>query len=329
MRKRLSVGMFILFLLHAWAYSQEYLGNNMSFFQTKAKLYQHWLDAKGMGAALKVDKIELKNNGTEIELFLSLRTSDPDTAAALWTSLESSFAMQNANTDLGTALFHTFARMMEIPPAQGNVQIYFPNLNAPGYNPCFYVWFWEEDGKVKQESRINNCKALPISVSITPLRVLTVSNTSKTSIVSREQAEVVFDKILGYAQQRYEVKKYYERYPRVEEEDRTDYMLKIAVTDLNKEVLRDEDISAWCSFVNWLGGNCNDMRRERLEFIFYYNATDEGYHLSGQLTGKFGSGVYLPRTSGYMDMDPDFEEDFLKPYLKSFQKDLKRYLETH
>ena len=51
--------------------------------------------------------------------------------------------------------------------------------------------------------------------------------------------------------------------------------------------------------------------------------------LTGSLTGKFGSGVYKPRTSGYMDMEPDFEEDFLKPYVQRFNNDLKKYLEAH
>jgi hypothetical protein len=219
--------------------------------------------------------------------------------------------------------------MMEIPAAQGNVQVYFPNRDAPGYNPCFYVWIWEQNGEVKQESRLNNCKAQRLEIDVNPLRVLPVSNKSTSKINSKEQARVVFDKILSYARKRYEVVKYYERYPQVEEEERTAYMLKFSVTDLSKEVLNQEDISAWCGFVNWLGGNCNDMRRERLEFVFHYISTDEGYHLSGVLTGKFGSGVYRPRTSGYMDMDPDFEKDFLEPYVRRFQRDLKTYLEQN
>ena len=69
------------------------------------------------------------------------------------------------------------------------------------------------------------------------------------------------------------------------------------------------------------------LRRERLEFSIYYIPQNNGYRLDGELTGKFGSGVYMPRKSGYMDMDPDFENEFLLPYLRLFQEELREYLE--
>ncbi|NUQ22759.1 MAG: hypothetical protein HUU34_02325 [Saprospiraceae bacterium] len=308
-------------------FSQGYLGDDLAFFQKKASLYQEWLESKGMGKSLKMDKVELKKNGNELELFLSVRTHDPDSAAAIWTALVADFKKQNPDEELVSALFHTFVRLMEIPPVQGNVQVYFPNKNSAGYNPCFYVWIWEVDNKVKEESRVNNCKAQGLSITVEKPVVKAVSTKTATSISNKEQARVVFDKVLKYARQRYEVKKCEERNPRVEEDETTDYTLTFVVTDLCKEVLKEEEKSLWCDFVSRWWGPCNDMRRERLEFTFNYIATDTGYTLTGSLTGKFGSGVYVPRKSGYMDMEPDFEEDFLKPYVKQFQKDLKKYLE--
>jgi hypothetical protein len=307
--------------------AQDYLGDDLPFFQKKASLYQEWLDTKGMGKALKMDKVELTMNGNELELFLSVRTYDPDSAAAIWTGLVSGFKAQNSDEELVSALFRTFVRLMEIPPSQGNVQVYFPNKNSAGYNPCFYVWIWEEDDKVKEESRMNDCKAQSLSIAVETPMVRAVAAKNATPISNKEQARVVFDKILKYARQRYEVKKCENRNPRVGEEDVSDYMLTFTVSDLCQEVLTEERRSLWCDFVSAWWGPCNDMRRERLEFTFHYVPTDTGYTLTGSLTGKFGSSVYVPRKSGYMDMEPDFEEDFLKPYVKQFQKDLKKYLE--
>jgi hypothetical protein len=326
MNKTLNVSLFLL-LLTSLLQAQDFLGSDTSFFQVKAKLYQEWLDKKGMGKALKMDKVELKKNGNELELFLSVRTHDPDSAAAIWTSLGTDFKKQNPDEELVSALFHTFVRLMEIPPAQGNVQVYFPNKNSAGYNPCFYVWIWEEDNKVKEESRTNNCRAQQLTIDVAPAKVKQVTSKNATPISSKDQARVVFDKILRYARQRYEVKNCENRNPRVEEDETTDYSLTFTVSDLCREVLTEEERSLWCDFVTKWWGPCNDMRRERLEFTFNFIPNDTGYTLTGTLTGKFGSGVYVPRKSGYMDMEPDFEEDFLKPYVKKFQKDLKLYLE--
>ena len=297
------------------------------FYQQKSQLYQYWMDNNGLGGALSVNKYELKKNGHELELFLTLRTTDPDTAAAMWTNLVRAFEDVNNNKKLTDELFWTFTRMMEILPKQGNVQVYIPRADGPGFNPCFYVWVWEEEGRIAEESQINNCKAQPLNVMVQPVTISTVANVASVEVDDEEEARVVFDRIMTYAKERYEPIKHYERYPRVEEEERTDYMLKFTVSDLSKEVLHQEDLSPWCKFYRMIGGDCNDMRRERLEFTIHYTPGREGYRLTGTLTGKFGIGPFVPRTTAYMDMDPDFEEDFLKPYARRFQKELKAYLE--
>lgn len=326
---KLTLFTFLMVLFCTGLFAQDYLGGSETeeFYQVKTKLYEYWLDHNGLGKVLAVDKYELKKNDHELELFLTMRSHDPDTAAAMWTGLVRAYEDTNNGKKLVDELFRTFARMMEIPEKQGNVQIYVPHKTGYGYDPCFFVWIWEEDGRVLEESRINNCKAQPLAISVNPPVLKKVSNESVAKISNKDLAAEVFDTILEYARKQYEGKKYYERSPRVEVENRSGYLLKFNVSDLSKEVLHEEDISPLCGFVKWLGWECNDMRRERLEFTFIYSATDEGYLLSGELTGKFGSGVYRPRTKGYMDMEPDFEEDYLKPYVRDFQEELKKYLE--
>lgn len=326
MKRAINLGICLL-LIAAWAQAQDYLGDDVAFFNQKAARYQAWLDANGLGAHLKVDTIKLKKNGYELELFLSLRTYDPDTAAALWPALKARTLATRPGQTLPDALCRTFYRFMEIPAAQGNVQVYLPLKGQEGYDPCFYVWMWEENGQVQESSRLNNCKAQPFEVSVQVPAVKAAVATAEAAVSGREQARAVFDNILRYARARYERPLHDERNPRVGEEEISDYRLSFAVTDLSREVLTSERESLWCRFVQQVWGACNDMRRERLEFTFFYNATTEGYTLTASLTGKFGSGVYVPRRSGYMDMEPDFEEDFLKPYVRQFQRDLKRHLE--
>lgn len=327
MDKALKLTLFLALLGQHLLFSQDYLGDDLAFFENKSKLYQHWLDAKGMGEVLKVDLVELEKNGYELELILIMRTTDHDMAIAMWESLVKGYETRNPGSSLGEGLFKTFVRMMEIPPAQGNVQVYMPQKNGPGYNPCFYVWFWEENGMVKDETRPNNCKAQPLEIAVKTPPVKKLTDASEVRVNSGEEARVVFDRILQYARRHYEVKRCQEREPRVGEEKITDYSLSFSVNDLCQEVLKDEDKSLWCDFVELWWGPCNDMRRERLEFKFTYIPTRDGYLLAGSLTGKFGSGVYRPRKSGYMDMEPDFEEDYLAPYVEDFQKALKNYLE--
>ena len=104
--------------------------NDMPFFQSKAVLYQRWLDTTGLGQALEVETVRFarnpvtdKTNTQELELYLLLRDTNPNKAIALWKSAEKNF-LQSAGRPLKAELFQTFAHNMEIPPEQGNVQIY-------------------------------------------------------------------------------------------------------------------------------------------------------------------------------------------------------------
>ncbi len=311
-------------------HAQVFLGDDADFFNKKARLYQRWLDAKGYGQVLKVDEAKLAKNGMELELWLSLRTTNPDEGAALWNELQQTLAEQEDGESLDETLYYTFVRFMEIPPAQGNIQVYLPATSGGGYNPCFYYWIWEADNAIQHKKRINACKAQTLNIPVELPRVEQAVGTSEVAIDKKRSRQEVFDAVLHYARQRYEQPKEGcdDREPEVEQTDfNNEYVLKFHVSDLCREVLTDEEQSLWCDFVELWWGDCNDMRRERLEFTFHYTPTDDGYLLTGSLTGKFGSGVYKPRSSGYMDMEPDFEDDFLIPYVNRFQQDLKRYLE--
>ncbi|MEO6039415.1 MAG: hypothetical protein ABIQ93_13460 [Saprospiraceae bacterium] len=324
-----NICLFLLGFLPALLAAQtDDLSASLPFFSKTARQYQRWLDATGLGRALKVDSFQLKKNNTELELLLLLRTNDPDTAVALWKNINQNFPERGGDTlALENELFQTFARQMQIPPDKGNVQIYIRDKHGM-YIPCFYVWIWSDEGVLKTEVRLNECKAKIFEVTIKPVAVRQTAKGKKTTLPRKVQPNEVFDEILRFAREQYEVTTCYDRSPKVE----VDYQktknntLEFTVTDLCRVVLSDEQSSTWCNILQKLGYPCNDARRERLVFSFTYIPTDTGYQLSCRLQGLFGSGVYKPRVSGYMDMEPDFD-DYLNAYVNGFQNRLTERLQ--
>ena len=330
---RTPLTLSFLFFFSIFIYSQDYLGNDTLFFENKAKLYQHWLEKKGLGEILKVEWVQLSHNDLNLELILSIQESDLDKAINIWQSLVQHFNAGTSETDLKTYLFKTFTRMMEIDPEQGNIQVYVPlpdqavNGKTEFY-PCFYVWYWAENDQILEEARINICKGpQPVVIEI-ELPELTQANSSEKVVIQKQiDAATVFRKIEQYAHQRYDDLGYTEDTPsHIDVIYQDDYRFEFTVTDIRREILTDGKRSLWCRFVNYWWGDCDDVRRERLEFSFRFIPTEKGYILDGTLTGKFGSGVFVPRASGYMDMEPDFLEDYLKPYIRKFERDLAQYL---
>ncbi|MBC7777486.1 MAG: hypothetical protein H7246_18785 [Phycisphaerae bacterium] len=296
------------------------LAEDLPFFKTQAIEYQRWLDSTGLGLRLHVDEVKFKKNSTsEIELHLKINNNNIDSAVSQWSQLRRDFEKVEGRK-LEEKLFRVFVHKMEIPPVQGNLQIYVRDHNNM-YIPCFYVWIWEENDRIQIEAKLNECKAKAFDFEIksTPIK----GAKGRTADVNRSMlAPTVFDIILAYARQRYETSRCYDRYPRIEEVERTEGTLQFCVTDLCREVLTDESESVCCKTCQLLGISCNDIKRERLTFHFTYLPTASGYRLNCRLEGKFGSGFYKPRKSGYMDMEPDFE-DYLDTYVKNFKNALQ------
>ncbi len=311
----------------------------MGFFLEKGQRYQRWLDTTGLGSSLQVEKVRFQRNlqtgkpdFKQLELILLLRTNDVDSAVGLWHRTQKDFE-RTANGPLMEELFRTFAYKMEIPAAQGNVQIYVNGSNGRKI-PCFFVWIWEEEGHLKDSVRVNACKAQSFDITMPPVKVRKVVRGSTMVSKNIKTADEVFDLIMAFAQAEFPSNKYAGgrcngRFPSIVVENRTETQLIFSVSDLCREALTNADYSIWCDIAIKTGWNkdCNDIKRERLTFTFdYLKNGAEGYRLKCQLVGKFGSGVYVPRTSGYMDMDPDFlsfEKDFaikfknkLEPHLR-------------
>lgn len=311
--------------------------NDMPFFQSKAVLYQRWLDTTGLGQALQVEAVRFakntvtkKVNTQELELYLLMRDTNVDRAWARWKSAEKNFE-QSAGRSLKTELFRTFAHNMEIPPEQGNVQIYL-NDGLGNKRPGYFIWVWYADGAIR-DSVQSGSRSQHFEINVPPVKTRNVSKGKANTFTRIRSAGEVFDVIMAFARESFPANKYEGsdcagRRPVVVEEKRTDNQLVFSVTDLCREALKNSDLSIWCKIAKATGWqkDCNDIKRERLEFTFdYVRNGSEGYRLQCTLVGKFVSGMYVPRTSGYMDMDPDFLS-FEKDYAIWFQNLLKSRL---
>ncbi|MCC6462654.1 MAG: hypothetical protein IT260_19455 [Saprospiraceae bacterium] len=299
-----------------------FTAGDLIFFQQKGTVYQQWLDKTGLGHAIHVTKVRLKKDSTELELLLHLNSTNLDTAIALWNRAKDDYTLRSGQL-LEEKLFQTFTAFMEIPPAQGNVQVYV--LDEDGaYIPCFYVGIWEEDGNIRTESKMRDCREKQIDINLKPLPLRKTVKGKSTEVPRKLSSAQVFDSIEAFLKKKYTRTDCYDRRPELLVELRTESTLRISVSDLCRVVLTDEQKSLWCRAVELLGMACNDIRRERLEFEFTYLSGSNS--LGGRLVGKFGSGVYRPRKSGYLDMEPDFN-DYLDNYHLKFQQELKTYLE--
>jgi hypothetical protein len=311
---------------------REDLTLGLPFFEQKTAEYQRWLDAKGFGAVLTVERVRLKvdrNNQTdptELEMFLLLKSTDADTAMAKWNRLKTDF---DTDADsLEAYLFRTYVHMMEIPEAQGNIQIYVRDKYG-SYVKDNHIWIWSENGLIVSEKKVAVSKAKSFEISVSyPVNKTGKGNSTKLSAAKRRSANAVFDLILKHVKTamldhpRYQ-KELADRRPRIESDSvRTTTTFKFTVTDLGREVLTDQTRWVW---EKWVG--INTIAMERLSFQFeYIPAADGGYSLKCMVDGKFGSGLFKPRTSGYMNMEPDFD-DFFEKYKNDFRLTLQRLLQ--
>jgi hypothetical protein len=320
---------------------QDYARDTL-FFKRQAQQYQRWLDTLGLGTSLQVEQVRFQTDRStglpitsELELLLALQSPDPDTAAALWNNLQRAYSLEN-NGSLLNELFRSFVHFMDISPLQGNVQIYAQQSSGKR-SPCYFVWVWEDANGIQDSLMRNGCKAQSFDIFIPAITVQKSSqkNRNTTTIPRVLTANEAFDQVMKFAHLEFPYNKYdgtncSGRHPAVEEEGRTDTELRFTVTELCREALTNGQLSLWCQCARKTGWqrDCNDIRRERLEFTFVYAASPKpthGFTLKCTLRGKFGASDYVPRSTDYYDLDPEFIA-FEKEYADKFQRKLTQFL---
>lgn len=333
-KKRYSVGLvWLIFLLSTPSFAQnENLLADFPFFQRKAEEYQSWLEDKALNQALRVDHVQFKTSNitaktdsSELELILLLRAHDPDSAMGQWNSLKKSF--DSPADSLEAFLYRSFIHRMEIHPAKGNIQIYIQNADRR-YIPCFYIWIWWENGRVLTKKQIQACRTKSFEVYIPPYRINKVGQgqTAKVAQPQIKSAKKVFDLISSYVKRNLLKAPRYktilkDRKPIVEDSLRVGNYYSLTLANLGKEVLTDQTRAFW---ENWIG--LNTIAMERLSFQFDYLPNPDGsFNLRCSIDGKYGSGVFKPRKSAYLNMEDDFN-DFFETYKNNFRQALIKRL---
>lgn len=292
------------------------LDGDLPFFQKKASLFQRWLDNTGLGQVLKIDHVRIKpTDNTELELIMTMNTTGLDTAVSMWAQLKKGF--DSPADSLEEYLYRMFEHTMEIPAEHGNIQIYVKDFRGE-FTPCFYVWIWRKDGKLITQRNLDNCKSQLIKV---PLKPIPIKNTNKGKNAKIAKAKVrtadeTFAVILDYFDRQVIGHPKYKpgadcagRAPfRERGMIRNETTLSFSIQNLCREILDDEDNSLGCKLLKrFFDVKCNDKARERITYTFeYLPENNNGATLKVTIDGKFGNGVFKPRTEGYMDMETDF-----------------------
>ena len=311
------------------------LFTDILFFQAKAKEYQQWLEKKGLEKALKVDKLQFKTkrdgriDSSEIELILLLTATDVDSSVGQWKQLKQEF--DNDSDSLEAFLFRTFIHKMEIPSNQGNIQIYVRN-QLGAFVPCFYVWIWSKNELLITQKKVDICKAETFDITIPAFQPKTSgrSTAAKVPKAKPRTSDQVFNTILNLVDEtmlkdpRYQ-NELNDRRPYITDSLRTNNRFVFTVVDMGQEVLTNQHRIWWEEYVN-----INSIAMERLEFKFEYFKSlseDNSFFLNCVIEGKYGSGIFKPRSKGYMNMENDFD-DFFETYKNHFREALIKQFET-
>ena len=309
--------LFLLFstLLHA---QKEDLTKDKVFFGQQAKLYQRWLEHNGMGKTLRVKTVEVEPQ--QVALYLAFPTENADSVAAAWDQLKKDYAALNTGLSLEQELFYKMLHLMELRQSVANVQLY--DTYDTRREPCFYRGIYVKDGMFRVDS--SGCRSQRRDIYVSPGDLSGAKKHAVETFQKQFTQQYVFDKIHEYAKQRYERKACENRNPTVSPPQIDGNFMRFEVTDLCKEVLKDEQNNAVCSFLNKYFKPCNWIKREKLTLSFVYQTRDNGFWLKCEVEGKVGSGFYdSVGRGGYLDMEIDFD-GYLKDYADKLQYELKK-----
>ena len=297
---------------------KEDLTKDKAFFEQQAKLYQRWLEHNGLGKTLLVKTVEVEPQ--QVALYLAFPNENADSAAAAWDQLKKDYTALNTGLSLEQELFYKMLHLMELRQSAANVQLY--DTYDTRKEPCFYRGFFLKEGTFQVDS--SGCKSKKLDIYISPGDLSGAKKHAAATFQKQYTQQYVFDKIHRYAKQRYEQNTCENRRPVVSPPLIDGNLMRFEVTDLCKEVLKDEQNNTVCSFLSKYLKPCNWIKREKLTLSFIYQPKDSGFLLKCEVEGKVGSGFYdQVGRGGYLDMEIDFD-GYLKDYADKLQYELKQ-----
>jgi hypothetical protein len=314
--KKITLLLFCFLPLLLAAQTTSNLKSDSLFFREKAKEYDKWLKASGLGKVLRVQTVFVKPEVISLDLVFT--TENLDSIKALWKGLKKDFQQQDRGVSLEKELYYKMLYFMEIQPSQGYVQVY------DTYNPLKNVCFRRSMAFLNNAFIVDSadCKTqtqefIVESVNLSNLRAVPKGN--MTRLMSKE---AVFHKIMTYVEKRFKTERCTLRFPKIDMIS-TQEELYFRVTDLCKEVLTDEINPWWCSVLEPACSSCqNCTKREMLEMRIKYAPTSNGYQITVITDAKFGSGWYREVKRGaYKNMELDYRK-YVEEYSKKFRDQL-------
>lgn len=307
----------LLFAAQSLTAQKEDLTKDKAFFEQQSKLYQQWLEHNGLGKTLHVKTVEVEPQ--QVALYLAFPNENADSVAAAWDQIKADYATLNTGLSLEQELFYKMLHVMELRQSVANVQLY--DTYDTRKEPCFYRGIYVKDGTFRVDS--SGCRSKKLDIYISPADLKDAKEHSAISFQKQYTQDFVFERIHQYAKKRYEPKTCENRNPSVSQPLIDGNLMRFEVTDLCKEVLKDESNNTFCDFLNKYFKPCNWIKREKLTLSFIYQQKDSGFLLKCEVEGKVGSGFYdQVGRGGYLDMEIDFD-GYLKDYADKLQYELK------
>ena len=310
---RIKTWFVILITIPFFTNAQSSLLNDSTFFKAQAAQYQIWLQQSGMGQLLRLEDIVITSNAVNIVLVSNL--DSPLNFWPYWKKWSADFKRKNQIT-LEQKLFYKLHHFLEVEQRQVLLNIYD---QRPKF--CHRIMVAFTDGKVV--SRKQSCRVKERDIEVSPSSFYDKNPITYEAIQKKYNKRAVYNTIINYSKKKYEKSKCELRYPKVsilEQED----ILRFIITDLCKEVLKDEGDPWICRVLKRFGHQCNWIKREKLEFMITYQTTNDGIKIGVQIDGKYGSGYYEHvKRGGYHLMDNDFDE-YLEEYADQMKNEFKK-----
>ncbi len=313
--KKETLNICICLFITVPAFAQNSLLQDSLFFKSQAVIYQKWLEQSGLSSLVSVSDVAIKPQS--IEVILIGNTSDYRDFWSYWKQWSLDFRTEKT-ISLEQQLFYKLHHMMDVEQEQITLNVYD---RLPGFCHRIYISF--SNGKV--QVRRQSCRAKERDIEVSPASFYGMKDISYEQIKKQYNKFAVFNAILTYAEGKYRKSKCEMRYPEVTLLEKED-VLRFVVTDLCKEVLKDETDPFICKVLRRFGHQCNWIKREKLEFLITYQTLPEGIKIGVEIDGKYGSGYYENvKRGGYHLMDIDFDE-YLEDYADQMKNEFKKVI---
>lgn len=277
-----------------------------TFFKQQLPIYEQWLKDSGLEQVLKVYDIEVKKNGCAMKL--GFYYADSDSASVAWFQLKSDFEEADALT-LEQRLFYKMTHVMEVPAT--NAKIYVSDTYDLTKIPCLDGKIYFKEGVIK--STIDFCRsaAKEIHLANFELKETLISSAKKLKskklekLKNRKRIYIVIEK---------NARRYFEKKGVTFSVLEKNSVFRFEVMNTKLEVFT----SSW---VDWFNPH------ELLTFTIKYTPIEDGIAIYCEIDGKYGSGLFKPRSlKGFREMEPEYKVE-VKRYTDKFTAEkLTRWL---